>query len=223
MLGHARSENVWDIAAILFYRYSHHKLHFELLPWETWGFRTRSHPLVKHRRSLQASERSKRPQATQALVKQTGVLLWSPAVHMWFPKIIHFNRIVHDKPTSFGIPRLWKPPCLNVFEMVCLRWIRIATKLPATAWRAQPSQQQLAREKDCCHVHASRVKHLGNSTMYVCIYMCVCVYIYNHIYIQYMRIYLVVFTHRYSARPWNPETLNRLHSRPALQQSWHKF
>ena len=178
MLGHARSENVWDIAAILFYRYSHHKLHFELLPWETWGFRTRSHPLVKHRRSLQASERSKRPQATQALVKQTGVLLWSPAVHMWFPKIIHFNRIVHDKPTSFGIPRLWKPPCLNVFEMVCLRWIRIATKLPATAWRAQPSQQQLAREKDCCHVHASRVKHLGNSTMYVYIYICVCAYVY---------------------------------------------
>ena len=61
--------------------------------------------------------------------------------------------------------------------------------------------------------------------MYIYIYVCVCAYtsIIMYIYIQYMRIYLVVFTHRYSARPWNPETLNRLHSRPALQQSWHKF
>ena len=194
MLGHARSENVWDIAAILFYRYSHHKLHFELLPWETWGFRTRSHPLVKHRRSLQASERSKRPQATQALVKQTGVLLWSPAVHMWFPKIIHFNRIVHDKPVSgspvYGNPHVW----------MFLKWCVCAGS------ELQPNCQLL---RDGRSLHSNNSQGRKTAAMFMhqesnilgiaqCMYIYVCVCAYTSIIIYIYTIYAYISSRIYS-------------------------
>ena len=113
------------------------------------------------------------------------------------------NQPVSGSPV-YGNPHVW----------MFLKWCVCAGS------ELQPNCQLL---RDGRSLHSNNSQGRKTAAMYVCIYMCVCVYIYNHIYIQYMRIYLVVFTHRYSARPWNPETLNRLHSRPALQQSWHKF
>ena len=30
-----------------------------------------------------------------------------------YPQIIHFNRMVHDKPSVLGYPHVWKPPILT--------------------------------------------------------------------------------------------------------------
>ena len=71
-----------------------------------------THPQKKREQQKYASSHFEKKGSNKNVGENPGIILGSSAgfLKWWYPQIIHFNRVLHYKPSILGYPYFWKTP-----------------------------------------------------------------------------------------------------------------